>query len=160
MTLARSFFARNRQITRDQRNAASQIWKRIIEPAITPPANKIESVREEVRTLLNQKNPKWPDDFEKEINRQIFDHRDQPDLTLSSEIYPTGILRVAVENCKIPFAVIPPNVSMSFTPNNNIQINNVQYNAKQVLGMFATAKIGVVDNQEMNLLDRSIFQIS
>ncbi len=126
MTSVRTLFRHPYNISSVQRNAASRLWAQLVQ------MRKINPLQNEMLELLSQKDPEWRKRFTNELDSLIFEHRHEP-LTLESNPLPEGVLLEAANNCKIPLAVFPSHVSMTFTDNNNIRVNNEQYTADQII---------------------------
>jgi hypothetical protein len=147
MTSTRTSLEQKHDISAQQRNAASLFWNQLLHGERTIPqvnTDKTEPLKEEVAQLVAQKIPDWQERVTEELNSLIFEERHTPTLKIESKSLPTGILLRAVMNCKIPPAVIPNNVSMTFTDDNGLRVNNKNYPATQILngtfGFFAKTK--------------------
>lgn len=146
MTTARALFGQKYTISSLQRNAASRFWGQLLnrERTISQPGmSETEPLQNEMRQLVAKKDPECYDKFTKELDSLIFEHRHEP-LKLESHALPEGVLLEAAKNCNIPLAVFPHHVSMTFTDDNSLRVNNEQYSASQIinekLGLFAKPK--------------------
>ncbi len=147
MATARTLFGQSHTISSLQRNAASLFWRQLLNKERTisqPGLSEIEPLQDEMRQLLAKKNPTWFKEIETELDSLIFEHRHETNLTLESDSLPKGVLWQAAKNCHIPYAVFPSHISMTFTDDNSLRVNNEQYTANQIinekLGLFAKPK--------------------
>lgn len=121
MTTARTLFRHRYTISPLQRNTASLVWEQLVHGEQKVPqqeAVEIKAIQKEMRELLSQSDQNWHKRFSRELNALIFKHRHDEQLKLESRTLPEGLLLEAANNCKIPLAVFPNHVSMTFTDNN------------------------------------------
>ena len=141
MTSVRTIFKHS--ITSSQRNAAAAFWRQLLQRDRQLPLTEIdktEPIKEDVFRLTTQKDSGWPKKVADELDTLIFEQRDNLNLKIESDLFPKGILLQAANNSHVPPAVFPNHISMSFTPDGNLSVNNRQYSATQILGLFAKPK--------------------
>lgn len=123
MATARTLFRHRYTISPLQRNTASLIWEQLVHEEQKVPQQetiKIKTLQTEIRELLTLADPNWHKRFSRELNRLIFKHRHDEKLKLESLALPEGLLLEAANNSKIPLAVFPHHVSMTFTDDNSL----------------------------------------
>jgi hypothetical protein len=122
MASARTLFRHRYTITPLQRITASEVWGQLVhgEHKVPQQETKINALQNEMRELLAEVDKDWHKRFSKELNALIFIHRHDEQLKLESHTLPEGLLLEAAKNCKIPLAVFPNHVSMTFTDDNSL----------------------------------------
>jgi hypothetical protein len=123
MPSVRTLFRHKYTISPLQRNTAALVWEKLVHGEQKVPQQEtveIKAIQTEMRELLSQADPNWHKRFSRELNALIFKNRHNKQLKLESRAFPEGLLLEAAKNCKIPLAVFPNHVSMTFTDDNSL----------------------------------------